>query len=331
MHAVALDQGLSQAIWVFVQLLERAPLGADKPVAKDIVAIAANSGHDIIANCDFEPASRLAQRAGAVNDPFASLNISHPTTVPQMAEQICIAFSICRVKRILPEPAASTTVADAYGVSRQRHPDGRPWIGMCMVMSIDGSTVVNGNSQALSSPADLSVLVGLRKISDVIIVGAATVRLEGYGPPSKPGLAVGVVTRATNLSEDVDLTSKLFTSGSGFLIMPQDANLDDDATAKIASAEITTVRSGRGSVDLAAAMRQIDGTFAQLEGGAALNAAMFAADLVDEINITISPRIVGGDGPRLSSRAPEMLLRYEIAHVLEDDGFLFVRYLRKKN
>lgn len=248
-----------------------------------------------------------------------------------MAEQICIAFSICRVKRILPEPAASTTVADAYGVSRQRHTDGRPWIGMCMVMSIDGSTVVNGNSQALSSPADLSVLVGLRKISDVIIVGAATVRLEGYGPPSKPGLAVGVVTRATNLSEDVDLTSKLFTSGSGFLIMPQDANLDDDATAKIASAEIRTVRSGRGSVDLAAAMRQIDGTFAQLEGGAALNAAMFSADLVDEINITISPRIVGGDGPRLSSGGPEMLLRYEIAHVLEDDGFLFVRYLRNKN
>ena len=235
------------------------------------------------------------------------------------------------MKRILPEPAEATTVADAYGVSRRRHPDGRPWIGLCMVTSIDGSTAVYGNSHALSSPADLSVLVGLRKISDVIIVGAATVRLEGYGPPSKPGLAVGVVTRAANLSQDVDLTSKLFTSGSGFLIIPQDANLDDDATAKIASAEIKTVRSGRGSVDLPAAMRQIDGTFAQLEGGAALNAAMFAADLVDEINITISPRVVGGGGPRLSSSAPEMMHRYEIEHVLEDDGFLFVRYVRKRD
>lgn len=331
MHAVALDQGLSQAIWIFVQLLEGASLGADKTVAKNIVAIATNSGHDILANCDLEPASCLAQRAGAVNNPVASLNIFHPITVPQMADQNCIAFSICEVKRILPEPAAPTTVADAYGVTRQRHPDGRPWIGLCMVASIDGSTVVNGNSQALSSPIDLSVLVGLRKISDVIIVGAATVRLEGYGPPSKPGLSVGVVTRATNLNEDVDLTSKLFTSGSGFLIMPQDAKLDDDATAKIASAEIKTVRSGRGSVDLASAMRQIDGTFAQLEGGAALNAAMFEADLVDEINITISPRIVGGSGPRMSSGAPDLLLNYEISHVLEDGGFLFVRYLRKKN
>ena len=248
-----------------------------------------------------------------------------------MAEQNCIAFSICGVQRLSPEPAAATTVAEAYGVSRQRHPDGRPWIGMCMVASIDGSTVVSGNSQALSSPADLSVLVGLRQISDVIIVGAATVRLDGYNPPSKPGLKVGVVTRATNLIEDVDLASKLFTSGSGFLIMPQDANLGDDVNAKIASAEIKTVRSGFGSVDLAAAMRQIDGTFAQLEGGAALNAAMFAADLVDEINITISPRVVGGGGPRLSSGAPEMLQHYKIAHVLEDDGFLFVRYLRKKS
>lgn len=201
---------------------------------------------------------------------------------------------------------------------------------MCMVMSIDGSTVVNGNSQALSSPADLSVLIGLRNISDVIIVGAATVRLDEYGPPSKPGLKVGVVTRATNLNKDVDLTSKLFTSGSGFLVIPQDAKIDSVAASKIASAEIKIVRSGSGSVDLAGAMRQIDGTFAQLEGGAALNAAMFTADLVDEINVTISPRIVGGDGPRLASGAPNILHNYEIAHVLEDDGFLFVRYLRKK-
>jgi riboflavin biosynthesis pyrimidine reductase len=210
-----------------------------------------------------------------------------------------------------------TTVAEAYGVRRERHPDGRPWIGLCMVMSIDGSTVVDGNSQALSGSADRNVLVGLRQLADVIVVGAATIRSEGYGPPTKPGLTVGVVTQAGNL----DLESELFRGGAGFLILPTDA--------PVANTSVRCVRAGYGTVDLSAAMQQLSGTFVQLEGGPALNAAMFAADLVDEINITISPLIVGGAGPRLTASAPNLRQRYDIAHVIEEDGFLFVRYVRR--
>ena len=221
------------------------------------------------------------------------------------------------MRRIYPQPDTAITVAEAYGVTRTRHPSGRPWIGLCMVMSIDGSTVVNGNSQALSGPADRDVLVGLRQLADVIVVGASTVRQEGYGPPSKPGLTVGVVTRSGNL----DLESDLFRSGSGFLILPENV--------AIANSAVRCVRAGQGNVDLPAAMKQLAGTFLQLEGGPRLNAAMFAADLVDEINITISPVIVGGVGPRLTEGAPDLLRRYDIAHVIQDEDFLFVRYIRR--
>lgn len=208
-------------------------------------------------------------------------------------------------------------MTEAYGVARQRHPDGRPWIGLCMVMSIDGSTVVNGDSQALSGPADRDVMVGLRQLADVIVVGASTVRKEGYGPPSKPGLIVGVVTKSGRLN----LETELFRSGSGFLILPEDVS--------IANTSVRCVRAGHGTVDLPAAMRQLGGTFVQLEGGPALNAAMFAADLVDEINVTISPLIVGGTGPRLTDSAPNLHRRYDMAHVIQDDGFLFLRYVRR--
>ena len=221
------------------------------------------------------------------------------------------------MRRIYPQPDTNLTVTEAYGVTRQRHPSGRPWIGLCMVMSIDGSTVVNGNSQALSGPADRDVLVGLRRLADVIIVGASTVRQEGYGPPSKPGQKVGVVTRSGNL----DFESDLVRSGAGFLILPENTAIVDTS--------VRCVRAGHGSVDLAAAMMQLDGTFVQLEGGPMLNAAMFDADLVDEINVTISPLIVGGSGPRLTDSAPDLLKRYDIAHVIHDDGFLFVRYIRR--
>ncbi len=224
------------------------------------------------------------------------------------------------MRRLFPEPTDPITVAQAYGVDRPA-PIGRPWVGLCMVAAIDGSTVVEENSRALGSPADTQVLVGLRRLAGTLLVGASTVRIEGYGPPSKPGQRVGVVTRT---GRGIDLGAPLFTSGSGFLVLPDDAPTYD----------VDTVRSGRGDVDLASAVAGIGeltgATYLQCEGGAALNAAMAAADLFDEIDLTVSPLIAGGDGPRLTMGAPPMLHRFDLAHVLEDDGYLFTRYVRRR-
>jgi riboflavin biosynthesis pyrimidine reductase len=53
-------------------------------------------------------------------------------------------------------------------------------------------------------------------------------------------------------------------------------------------------------------------------------------DLVDELNLTISPVLCGGDGPRLTTGALPVLNQMELAHVLEDNGFLFTRYVRRR-
>jgi riboflavin biosynthesis pyrimidine reductase len=220
------------------------------------------------------------------------------------------------VQRLLPAPAGPTTAAEAYGVERPQPSTGRPWVGLCMVASIDGSTVLGGASAGLSSDGDRSVMLTLRSIADMIIVGAGTVRAEGYGPPRKPGQRIGVVTRSGSL----DLRSPLFTSGAGFLIMAEDSP----------PVAVESVRAGRGEVDLAAALQHLPGDprFVQAEGGASLNGALAAADLLDEINITTSPLVVGGGGARATTHAPEFAHRYELAHVIEDDGYLFSRYTR---
>jgi riboflavin biosynthesis pyrimidine reductase len=219
------------------------------------------------------------------------------------------------MQRLFPNPVASLSVADAYGVTRARVDVGggktRPTIGMCMVASIDGSTVVEGNSRALGSPGDLAVLLGLRALADVIIVGSSTVTIDDYGPP----LRVGVVTRSAN----IDVTKPVFTSGAGFLITTETATTPPG---------VDCVRAGTTEIDLVHAASQLQGNFAQLEGGPTLNAAMLAADLVDEINVTISANMVGGNGPRLTNGAPDVLQRYQLAHVCEEDGFLFLRYTR---
>ncbi len=220
------------------------------------------------------------------------------------------------MQRLYPSPTAPTTARDAYGVDRLPHSSGRPWIGLCMVASIDGSTVFGGTSAGLSSDADRDVLLTLRSFADLIIVGAGTVRAEGYGAPRTPGQRIGVVSR----SGTMDLDTALFSSGAGFLILPEDAPACD----------VDSVRAGIGEVDLAAALCSLPGNprFVQAEGGASLNAALAAQDLVDEINITTSPQLIGGTGARLTTGAPPLSQRFRLAHLLEDDNFIFSRYVR---
>ena len=227
------------------------------------------------------------------------------------------------MRRIFPAPNAEISVREAYGVDRSRitaSAGSRPTIGLCMVMSLDGSTVVQGNSRALSGDADRSILVGLRSLADVIVVGSSTVRIDDYGPPSRKDLRVGVVSRTGSL----DLTTPLFTSGAGFLIIPEDA-------PEPSNPAVTCIRAGKGSVDFAAAMCQLDGNFIQLEGGPGLNASMAQADLIDEINLTISPNIAANNEPRLLSEASPILKRFTLSHILEEEGFLFLRYTRNRN
>jgi riboflavin biosynthesis pyrimidine reductase len=185
-----------------------------------------------------------------------------------------------------------------------------------MISSLDGSTVVDGSSGALGSPADTAVLVALRQLADMVIVGASTVRTEGYGKPKKPGLRIGVVT--TNGSS-LDLTTELFTSGAGFLITTDEAP----------ELGVDTLRSGQGRVDLRRALRRCGADFVHVEGGPRLNASLFDAGVVDEVNLTISPHIAGGSGPRMIDGSAAHLSRFDLVQLCEEDGYLFCRYLRR--
>ena len=189
-----------------------------------------------------------------------------------------------------------------------------------MVASLDGSSVVggedDGNSRPLSDPVDQRVLLTLRTLADVILVGASTVRRDGYGPPKQPDQKVAVVSR----SADFDFDLPIWTSGRAVLLLPEDA----------VDVPVPSIRAGRGDLDIAAAVAQLDADFVQAEGGASLNGLLTAADLIDELNLSVSPQIVGGDGSRITSHAPPVAHRMQLVHVLEHDGFLFTRYVRQR-
>ena len=217
------------------------------------------------------------------------------------------------MRRLFPHPAEDVSLRECYDAPRPR-PAGRPWVSLCMVSGLDGSTVVDRNSRGLSNPTDQQLLLTLRSFADVILVGAGTVRAEGYGPPRLPGQRIGIVSR----NGEFDFGAPLFTSGKAFLVLPEDA----------APVPVPSVRAGVGVLDLAGVLAQLDVQIVQAEGGATINGMLAAIDCIDELNLSISPQINGGDGPRLTSAAPSLAHRMRLAHVLEDDSYLFTRYLR---
>lgn len=227
-----------------------------------------------------------------------------------------------RLRRVLPEPAEQTTVEHAYFAERIA-PAGRPWVGLTMISSLDGAVAIDGKSGALGNDHDRAVLATLRGLADVILVGAGTAAGEGYGAPSKAGLRIAVVTN----SGSVDIDRPLFTSGAGFLVAPESASVPDG---------VEVLRAGTERVDLALALGSIDSVVpgarhVQAEGGPTLNGALLALDLIDELDLTLSPRLVGGDAPRVIAHGPQADARFELAQLLaDDDGFLFGRWLRTR-
>lgn len=192
-----------------------------------------------------------------------------------------------------------------------------------MIASLDGSVAVGGLSGGLGNANDRTVFSALRNAADVILIGARSAIAETYRSPRKAGQRIGVVTA----SGHVPVTTDLFTSGSGFVVMPEDGPAGPPG--------IDVVRAGRGTVDLLAALERLDAVtdppvFVQAEGGAGLNGALLDADCIDELNLTIAPVLAGGDGSRLIVGAAEWRRRYEPVHVLiDDDGYLFTRWVRR--
>ncbi len=199
---------------------------------------------------------------------------------------------------------------------------GRPWVALNMVSSLDGSVAVQGASGHLGNATDRQVLGALRSAAAIIVVGAGTARREDYGPPRKVGQRIAVITNSGQL----DAGSPLFASGAGLAITHEQAEVPPG---------IEVLRAGASEVDLEHALGQLSsmiptGGWAILEGGPSLNGALLDLDLIDEVNVTTAPQLVGGDGQRLVTGAHEEARPLELVHQLIDsEHYVFSRWVRR--
>ena len=214
-----------------------------------------------------------------------------------------------------------------------------------MVASADGAASLGGLSAGLSSDADRQVFFLLRALADVILVGAGTVRAEGYGPARRsrlwPHLRSGrtatppIAVFSARL--DLDPESRLFTEAAADArtIVITCAAAPQDLRAKLArNADVIT--AGEAAIDLDAAVHSLaDRGHRRVltEGGPHLLARLAAAGLLDELCLTIGP-LLARPGPRADRIVtghpfPAGPRPLTLAHVLEDSGFLLCRYTSK--
>ena len=237
------------------------------------------------------------------------------------------------MRQLLPSPHAPVDLAASYA-----YPADGAWLRANMVSSLDGSAVQHGRSEGLSGPADKEVFGVLRGLADVVVVGAGTARTEGYrAPRAKPAYAdlraslgqrpapvLALVTRRL----DLDSSSALFSGDERTVVVTSEAS--DPAGRERLAGVADIVVAGDDDVDIASALDALADrglTRMLCEGGPTLLGAVLTAGRLDELCLTLSPKAVGGDGTRITN-GPPVDASLELAHLLEDDGTLFTRYVR---
>lgn len=226
----------------------------------------------------------------------------------------------------------------------------RPFVLINMSMTADGKiATMNRVVSHFSSPRDHTHLLELRATADAVMCGARTVDLNqiNLGPGSarfrrqrvKRGLAEYnlrvIVTGSSSLNPDAHIFKQRF---SPIVIL---------TTAKASASKLKKLRAvadevkvfGQTELDLRAALAWLHREWKVkrlvCEGGGELNDAMFRAGLVDELHLTLCPRIIGGrhaptiaDGLGFQKLAGAAQLELQSTKRVGDELFLVYRTRR---
>jgi riboflavin-specific deaminase-like protein len=241
------------------------------------------------------------------------------------------------MRRLLPDPGP-TTVSEQLELYRpwEEAREERPLVAMNFVATADGRATIEGRSGPIGSDVDTEMLVGLRMRCDALMVGAGTMRVERYGRlvtkdetrrrREQTGLPPEPLMVLVSGRLDLPWDAPLFTEGGEVLIFTA-----SEAKPPETASSVEVVRH-EGAVNLREALRHLRqerGVRALLsEGGPHLHDQMQADGLVDDLFLTIAPKLSGGEAPRITEGPLPEVIDLELAWLLEADGEIFARYRR---
>ncbi len=239
---------------------------------------------------------------------------------------------------MIHEMGTGRAVADVFDRVRAepRGAPDRPWVMLNMVTSVDGATTVEGGSTGLSDDDDRVLFSALRAISDVILVGAGTVRAENYRPirpteqagprvelGQRPAPRLVIVSGSLGL----DASARVFSDPDH---RPTILTSDDADSDRIRSLSGVADVVALPVLDGASIVGALDGEGLVLcEGGPMLNGVLVADHQVDEVNWTVSPMLASGSSkPMIVGGEVSSPFDLVLDRVWRGDRSLFLRYLR---
>ncbi|MGV8881700.1 MAG: pyrimidine reductase family protein [Rhodoglobus sp.] len=236
-----------------------------------------------------------------------------------------------RIDRLWPEPADDLSDDDI--VDR-----GEPGVRVNFISSVDGAATTGGLSGGLGDDSDHRRFELLRRAADVVVVGAGTVRAEGYGPlrvsdasarwRSEHGLPEHPVFAIVSGSLDLDPASRIFTEAPVRpIVVTMEKAQGVDAFADVADVII----AGAEHADLPATLAALTerGLVRVLcEGGPSLFGSLLAVDRVDELYLTVAPRLEAGDARRIASGDIPQPRHLALRTVLRSGDTLLLTYAR---
>ena len=211
------------------------------------------------------------------------------------------------------------------------------WIRALMLHTLDGAYFgPDGGSKILSNPRDRDVLREVRRLADVVLVGAATIRAERY----KPMLANTVVA-IVSPSLDLPWEEPLFGESTHTpIVFTQTAEMSENsnalayklATQMQAENKVALVHLVDPAVDSLAYLREQGHERIVCEGGPRLLESLFP--YVDELDLTTAPFLVGTHPSSLpDGQVQEMSAQrtdWDLAQWWTEDSYTYAKYLRQK-
>jgi len=243
------------------------------------------------------------------------------------------------VQLVYPEhrPTSPEELASALRL-HELAPSDRPYLGLNMVSSLDGKATLNWRTKGLSTEVDRSLFHHLRTQADAVMVGAGTAREERYGRMTKND-----ELRDKRVGEGRS-PEALAVVVSGRLDLPRDLPLLNEAEQAVLIATgvehslvdthpgIEYARVGADLPRLMAELRERGVRSVLCEGGPTLNSFLFAASLVDELFLTMNPKVVGGAAALTIVAGRELVepVELDLVSVAEAEGELFTRWRVRK-
>ena len=184
-----------------------------------------------------------------------------------------------------------------------------PFVFVNMAMTADGKiATANRAVHSFGSARDLAHLYGLRATADAVMCGARTVEISqsilGTGGEKfrkqrlKRGLAEYNLRVIVSGSGSINPSAEIFKKRFSPIIVLTTKRASAKKLAQLRQLADAVKICGEREINFPAALRwlraQWNVTRLLCEGGGELNDALFRAGLVDEINLTVCPKIFGG-------------------------------------